>query len=317
MREDELIRKLTERFGSPHPRVVVGVGDDCSAIKQNPGKDLLISVDTAVEGVHFDFGILQPFEIGYRALAGALSDIAAMGGEPLSFLVNVQTPRNYLDKLEKIYEGFIPLSEKFCVPLVGGNISRGKELALTFVVLGEVSRKSKWLRSGADEGQAVFITGDIGRVKAFFMAQKLSPKGNEWWYSRLREKVARPTPRIDEAKRLRAEGIEVAAAIDVSDGLSTDAYRMAVASGVRIVLDTEALPLDDSVRFVGENLNADPLDIALGSGEEYELLFTVPESQAARVESLGFYRIGRVELGPEGVFDTEGNRINPTGWQHF
>jgi len=161
MREDELIRKLTERFGSPHPRVVVGVGDDCSVIKQNPGKDLLISVDTAVEGVHFDFGILRPFEIGYRALAGALSDIAAMGGEPLSFLVNVQTPRDYLDKLEKIYEGFIPLSEKFCVPLVGGNISRGKELSLTFVVLGEVSRKGKWLRGGADEGQAVFISTPV------------------------------------------------------------------------------------------------------------------------------------------------------------
>ena len=317
MREDDLIRKLTERFGSPHPRVRLGVGDDCSILKQNPGKDLLISVDTAVEGVHFDFNLLKPHEVGHRALAGALSDIAAMGGEPLAFLLNVQVPRNYLDRLEGIYEGFLPLSERFCTALVGGNVSRGQELALTFVVLGEVPRRGKWLRSGADEGQVVFVSGDLGRVKAFFMAQKLSPRGNEWWYMRLREKFAHPIPRIEEATRLRAEGVEVAAAIDISDGLSTDAHRIAMASGVRIVLDLDAIPIDDSVRFVGENLNRDPVEIALGSGEEYELLFTVPERYAPLVEKMGFYRIGRVELGPEGVYDSEGNEIPPTGWQHF
>ncbi len=317
MREDDLIRRLTERFGAPHPRVKVGVGDDCSVIKQNPGKDLLVSVDTSVEGVHFNFDLLKPEEVGYRGLAGALSDIAAMGGEPLAFLLNVQTPRDYLERLTKIYEGFLPLSDRFCVPLVGGNVSRGRDLALTFVVLGEVSRKGKWLRSGADDGDVLFITGDVGRVKAFFMAAKLSPKGNEWWYVRAREKFAKPTPRIEEAQRLRAEGVEVTAAIDVSDGLSTDAYRLAMASEVKIVLDTEAIPVDDSVRYVAENLNRDPLEIALGSGEEYELLFTVRKEWEDTVKSMGFIRIGHVELGPEGVYDERGNEIVPSGWQHF
>ena len=317
MREDELIRRLTERFGTPHPRVKVGVGDDCSVIKQNPGKDLLISVDTAVEGVHFSFDILTPAEVGYRGLAGALSDVAAMGGEPLAFLVNVQTPRDYLDKLEGIYEGFLPLSERFCTALTGGNVSRGRELALTFVVLGEAPQRGRWLRSGADDGDVVFITGDVGRVKAFFMASKLSPKGNEWWYVRTREKFARPVPRIEEAQRLRAEGVEVTAAIDISDGLSTDAHRVAMASGVRLVLDTESIPIDDSVRYVAENLNRDPLDIALGSGEEYELLFTVRREWEEKVKAMGFVKIGHVALGPEGVYDEEGNEIVPSGWQHF
>ncbi|NPA79610.1 MAG: thiamine-phosphate kinase [Thermotogae bacterium] len=317
MREDDLIKELTEQFSNPHPRVEMGVGDDCSLISQNPGRSLLISVDTFVEGVHFNFDLLTPAEVGYRGLAGALSDIAAMGGEPLAFLLNVQTPKDYLETLKRIYSGFLPLSEKYCVSLVGGNLSRGGELALTFIVLGEAPRKGKWLRSGANEGDVLFVTGDLGRVKAFFMSEKLSPEGNEWWYVKLREKFAHPVPRIEEAKRLRAEGVEVSAAIDISDGLSIDAYRMAKASGVRIVINGDALPIDDSVKYVAENLNKDPEDIALASGEEYELLFTVPERWAKMVEGMGYRRIGRVEPGPEGVFDEEGNEIKPTGWQHF
>ncbi|NPB03023.1 MAG: thiamine-phosphate kinase [Thermotogae bacterium] len=317
MREDDLIRALTERFSRPHPRIKVGVGDDCSVLRQNPGRDLVVSVDTAVEDVHFNLNILSYKEVGYRALAGAMSDVAAMGGEPLAFLVNLQTPREYIPHLKKLYEGFIPLSEKFCTPLVGGNLSRGKDLALTIIVLGEVPRKNRWMRSGAREGDVLFVTGDVGRVKAFFLSRNLNPTGKEWWYKKLRQKVVQPVPRLHEVERIRAEGVEVSAAIDISDGLAIDSYRVAQASDVRIVLDLQVIPIDDSVRYVAENLNKDIHEVALSSGEEYELLLSVPQRWASKMERMGFIPIGKVELGPVGLQDEKGKAITPIGWQHF
>ncbi len=317
MREDEFIRELTEILPPPHPRVIKGVGDDCCVIKQNPSKNLVISVDTSVENVHFSFDLLTPQEVGYRGLAAALSDIAAMGGEPLAFMVNLQTPRDYLERLKDIYRGYIPLVKEYCLSLAGGNISRGKELAITYIVLGEVSRKGAWLRSGARPGDVLFLSGDLGRVKAFFASQKLNPRGDEGWYMACREKFAHPTPRIKEVQRLRSEGVEVTSAIDVSDGLSTDAFRLATSSGVNLRVDLSRLPIHDCVKRVSEMLGKDPVDIALSSGEEYELLFTVPQRYASRVEGLGFRRIGRVVEGPEAVWDEEGREIRPAGWQHF
>ncbi len=317
MEEDRIIEELVLNFRNYGPRVVLGVGDDCAVIRENPSKDLIVTVDTSVEGVHFAFSIMRPEEIGHRALTAALSDIAAMGGEPLGILVNVEINEKNLDKLKDIYKGFEGLLKEYCVDLLGGNISRGNSLSITITVLGEVSRGTAWRRDGARDGDLVFVTGDFGRVKAFFLGQELNAKGYEWWFRETRMKVSSVEPRIKEAMKVKAEGVRVNSAIDVSDGLAIDLWRIAKASQVSIYIDPNSIPIKDSVKFVAENLKRDPYEIALSSGEEYELIITAPKDYGKILEELKFTQIGEVRLGEVGVFDIKGNKIPPLGWQHF
>lgn len=317
MREEEIVERILEEFKGVSPRVLVGIGDDGAVIRENIGKDLIISMDSLVENVHFTFSLLRPQEVGYRGMIAALSDIVAMGGYPLASLVNVQSPPEDVSKIFEIYEGFKPILKEYCIDLVGGNISRGKEFAITFTVIGEVSRGKAWTRKGAKDGDVVFITGDVGRVKAFFMLEKLNAKGYEWWFRETRAKFASPEIRLKEVEKLRNEKITVNSCIDISDGLSLDLWRLAKASEVSIILYTDRIPIKDSVRYIAEKLNINPLDIALSSGEEYELVFTVPKEESDKVENMKFIRIGEVKLGEIGVFSEDGKRIEPMGWQHF
>ncbi len=317
MREDEIVEKISEEFGELSPRVLVGIGDDGAVLRENVGKDLVISTDSLVENIHFTFSLLRPPEVGYRGMVAALSDIAAMGGHPLASLVNVQSPPEDIGKIFEIYEGFKPILKEYCIDLIGGNISRGKEFSITFTVIGEVSRGKAWTRRGAKDGDVIFITGDIGRVKAFFMLEKLHAKGYEWWFRETRAKFASPEVRLKEVERLKNENISVNSCIDISDGLSLELWRLAKSSEVSIVLYTDRIPIRDSVRYIAENLNINPLDIALSSGEEYELVFTVPKEESDKVENLKFIRIGEVRSGEIGVFSEDGKRLEPMGWQHF
>ncbi|MEO0195964.1 MAG: thiamine-phosphate kinase [candidate division WOR-3 bacterium] len=317
MTEDRIIEELVSPYREYGPRVVVGVGDDCAVIRENVAKELLITVDSVVEGVHFTFSLLRPEEIGHRGLTAALSDIAAMGGEPLGVLINAQVPQDGVEKLKEIYRGFNHLLKEYCVDLLGGNITKGENFALTFTVLGEVSRGKAWRRDGARDGDLVFITGDVGRVKSFLMLEKLNAKGYEWWFRETRLKFVNPEPKLKEVMRIKSEGIEVHSAIDISDGLAIDLWRLARSSEVSIFIDLNAIPIKDSVRYVAENLKKDPYEVALSSGEEYELVLTVPKEYGKIMEDLKFIQIGEVKLGEVGVFDTSGNRIQPLGWQHF
>ncbi len=317
MKEDDIIRGISERFGKVNPRVLVGIGDDAAVIKENISRDFIVSTDSMVEGVHFTFSLLKPYEVGHRGLAAALSDIASMGGEPMFVLVNAQFPEDEIDKIHEIYDGFKYLVEEYCIDIIGGNLSRGKNVSLAFTVIGEVSRGKAWKRSGARDGDVVFITGDVGRVKAFFLLDKLNAKGYEWWFRETRTKFATPEPRFKEVERLRSEGVEVNACIDVSDGLALDLWRMAEASQVSIIIDPSLVPISESVKYISQRINADPVDTAFSSGEEYELVFTTPKKYEKVAESLKFVKIGEVKLGEIGVFTPDGKRIEPRGWLHF
>ena len=251
--EDGLLRLLTGRWKKKSARILAGVGDDC-AVLRGEGKDhfLLFKTDAVVEGVHFTRETPAAL-VGRKALARALSDLAAMGGRPVAGLVTLgvregESPR----RLRAIYSGLERMAKKFSVDLAGGETTRAKQLFLSVALLGECRGNRPVLRSGAGSGDLIFVTGKLGATRA-------------------RHHLTF-TPRLSEGEWL-ARHCFATAMMDLSDGLGADLPRLAAASKLDIQLEEDLIP-----RAKGANLAA-----ALNDGEDYELLFTV---KAARAETL-------------------------------
>ena len=248
--EFDAIREMLRRWG---PRAQ-GIGDDAALLDVPAGEQLAVSTDSSVEDVHFRRGWLTPREIGYRATVAALSDLAAMGASPLGLVSALAIPDDWRDALHDLTDGIGEAAERHQTPIVGGNVTRGAKLSLTVTVLGAVSRPLP--RSAVRPGDQLYVTGELGASGAALDAlmNGRTPAPAQ------RERFARPTPRIREARWLAAHG--ATAAIDVSDGLLAELAHLAAASGVRIELDAVRVPVADGV----------PRDLALRSGEEYELV---------------------------------------------
>mgnify|MGYP001102833400 CR=1 FL=1 len=321
IREDEIIASLATFFRE-HPRVSTGPGDDTALLLELPGREIAISVDSSHEDVHFTLDVLTLREIGHRALAGALSDLAAVGAEPLTFLVDMQIPRRLASRASEIYEGMEELMNAFCVSPCGGNLSRGDKLGLSVIVIGEVMRGKAISRRGVQPGDILVLTGDIGRVRGWLLAEELGlSRGYEPWLRRLREKFARPWPAIRQIQRL-AMDVELHAAIDISDGLGIDSWRLALASEVELVIDPERLPIDDSVKAIAERAKRPPWEIALESGEEYEVLFAIKPEDEPRLSQLNFPAtvVGRAREGrPDSRIIVNGaeKSLSSLGYDHF
>lgn len=241
-----------------------GIGDDAAIMSVTAQQKLVASTDATIEGVHFRRGWLTGAEIGGRAAAAALSDLAAMGAQPLGLLLALALPDEWRAELEAIAGGVGGVASAAGCPIVGGNISSASALSLTITVLGQAERPL--LRGGAQEGDIIFVTGLLGgpgtALRALEAGRTMSTEQ--------RQRFAAPTPRIREGLWLATHG--ATSAIDISDGLAADAGHVARASAVTIELDAGLIP-----RVPGASA-AD----ALSSGEEYELLVTAPESLDAQ-----------------------------------
>ncbi|HUX34546.1 MAG TPA: thiamine-phosphate kinase [Gemmatimonadaceae bacterium] len=248
--EFDAIRRLLEQWG-PHS---IGAGDDAAVLDVPAGEQLIATVDTFVEGVHFRRAWITPAEIGYRAVTAALSDVAAMGALPLGVLTAIVLPDPWRDKLSDIAEGIGIAVADAETTVRGGNMSAGAELSITTTVLGHADAVLR--RDRVRAGDALYVTGRLGGVGAA-LAALLAGRAPAPEH---RERFAHPVARLHEARWLAHAG--VTAAVDISDGLSADAGHLAAASGVGIELDLGAVPLVAGVQ---------PRD-ALASGEEYELL---------------------------------------------
>ena len=300
-REFDTIRQLVARWGDH----AVGIGDDAAVVELPRGDALVASVDSAIEDVHFRRGWLTAPEIGYRAAAAALSDLAAMGASPVGMLVAVALPDGWLPDLLGIADGIGQVAARWSAPILGGNITRGRELSITTTVLG--SAYTTMARHAVRPGHRLYVTGRLGGSGAALRALV----GNAEPQPRHRERFARPEPRVAEARWLAAAG--AAAAIDVSDGLVADLGHLAAASGVRIELDLDHIPVADGVA---------PKDAA-ASGEEYELIVSAPE--ALDLEAfvatfrLPLTPIARAIAGDPGVeVRRKGRRVaNPGGHDHL
>lgn len=317
--EFDLIRRFYRRAPwRARGDVAVGPGDDCAVVA---GRGIALSSDMSVEGVHFRRDWLTPREIGYRAAAGALSDLAAVAARPVGVLVSLALPpEDAGDAAAEVMEGVGEAVEGVGGSVLGGDTTRSPAgMVIGVTVVGECPEPV--LRSGAARGDEVWVTGELGAPAA---AIRLLLRGEEPAPA-ARERFARPVPRVREALWLRERGLP-RAMVDLSDGLAGDAGHLSAASAVAVLLSAELIPVHAAASAVAAG-EADALRLALGGGEDYELCF------AARAGSvwphlLDFERelgvrltcVGRVG-GGSGVWwvDAEGRRT-PLGfgaYQHF
>lgn len=282
------------------------IGDDAAVISAGgAGAQHIASTDVSVEGVHFRREWLTPQEIGYRATAAALSDLAAMAAEPVGILVALTLPDTWRDNIDEIADGIGEAADRCSTQILGGDLSGGRDLSLAITVLGNAGRPLR--RSGARAGDRVYVTGTFGGPAAALTAflENKAPSRED------RARFAHPVPRIREALWLANHG--ASSATDVSDGLAADLSNIAAASGVSISINLDSLLVVPGVS---------PTEAA-GSGEEYELVVTSPlgfDTQAFSSEfDVPLTEIGAVEAGRPvvRVFDHGASVPTPGGYFHF
>lgn len=276
-KEFDAVRALLAQWGP----AAQGVGDDGALLDVPVGSRLVVSTDTTVEDVHFRQPWLTPHEIGARATQAALSDLAAMGAAPLGVLLALTVPNGWRKALPAIAEGIAEATRSAEAPIVGGDVTGGDRLALAITVLGHAVRPLS--RAGAQPGDTLYVTGALGGPGAALAAWERGHTPDEAH----RARFARPQARLAAGQWCAAQG--ATAAIDLSDGLAGDVAHLAAASAVRCVLDLSAIPCVPGV----------PVQDALASGEEYELLVASPALDTAAFraahDGLALTAIGRVE----------------------
>lgn len=295
--------------------IALGIGDDCALLAVPPGEQLAISTDTLVAGVHFA-DPCDPFLLGQRSLAVAVSDLAAMGAYPIAFTLALTTPTVAADWLQRYAQGLNAMAQRCGVGLVGGDTTRGP-LSLTVTVFGRVPAGLALTRSGAQPGDLLCVGGNLGDAAGALplvlgqrsaAAQIAEPLLGHYWS---------PQPQLALGMALRGKATS---ALDISDGLLADCGHIAKASAVSLVIERQRLPLSAALlAFLGDE---QARSAALSGGDDYVLAFTLPPAELGPLLAEGWpvHVVGRVEAGA-GVrlLDAGGHDITPAvrGYQHF
>lgn len=335
MGEFELLARFRGRLPAAGGRVRLGSGDDAAVTV--PGGATATSVDAVVEGVHFRRGQASLRQIGHKALAAALSDLAAMGAEPGEAYAVLGIPPDFSeDECVELLDGMLGLARSTGTDIAGGDLTRAKELFLALTVVGHAPRAEDFVsRAGAQPGDALVITGEIGgaaaglvlledsRLATELRVQPLIGGSNSHPADALLARQLEPAPRLGAGRALAAAG--ATATIDVSDGLGGDAGHLAERSGVGLRIDAEAVPLAPGVREVAALSGRDPWGLALGGGEDYELLATLPPERleeagnaVRETEGVELTRIGEA-VASEGVEIRlpDGEALEPEGFDQL
>jgi len=321
-----LIARISETVGVDSKPVVVGIGDDAAVLETPSAGYLLVTTDACIEGQHFRRQWLTARQIGWRATAAALSDIAAMGGEALAVFVSAGLPpTEQVAFAEQLLSAVHEAAAEHGATLAGGDTCASPDrIYLDVVAVGQAQQP--WLRSTAQPGDVLLVTGTLGEVSAaLHLLESGQTQDVDGLSPALRQRFARPTPRFAVARCLQ-QLPQPPCAIDISDGLVQDAAHIAEASAVALTIKADRLPVADACRKIATEAGADPLRWALTGGEEYELLLALPRSlvEQARTlvepEGVELTEIGFVTTG-EGVtaVDDDGSEIelDRGGWDHF
>lgn len=328
--EFNLIARLTTNLPA-HPDVTVGIGDDAAVVRWPADRELVVTCDAQVEGRHFLPNAASPEELGARAMSVNISDIAAMGAEPRFALVSLIMPRQTTtDWLRRYYAGLRSAASACGVAIIGGNIS-GTDGPFTadITLFGQIEPGRAIPRSGACEGDGIFVTGHVGAAAAGLLAATHPDAVAHVVAAALagvRDAWLHPTPRVRVGRALAEAGLATAM-IDISDGLAADLGHILTQSRVGALLEAEALPIDTATVEVAQALGRDPVDLALYGGDDYELLFTVPaqftDSTVSLLEPTGasVTRIGWIRPQRDGLrlhARSGATRvIEPRGWDHL
>ena len=328
--ERELISRIQARLPPPPNWISVGIGDDAAVVEPERNRVEVLSVDALIEGIHFDRRFTPPEAIGHRALAVNLSDLAAMGAAPRLALLSFALPPELscLD-FDAIVSGIAELAARCKIHVAGGNLTRSPgPLMLNVTVIGTVKRRQALTRRGAQPGDEVYVTGTIGAAAAglqMLKAQLPSPSLLPPASCRLR--YLYPDPRV-RVGLLLGRNRAASACIDLSDGLADGVHQIAAASGVGIVVEADAVPIDADARAWFELHGGDGVAQAIGGGDDYELLFTVHPRQRARLKAasrharLSLTRIGVCTAGGPAVLRRASGGLTvddpmPRGYTHF
>jgi thiamine-monophosphate kinase len=325
-----LIRRIRNRaFSRPGTGLTLGIGDDCALLKLRPGEEAAVTTDLSIAGRHFLLELHPPEVVGHRTLARGLSDLAAMGGRPVAAFVSLGLPQELTVTkgrkpawAERFYDGLLALAEACKTPLAGGDLAQSPVALADIVLVGAVPNGKALLRSGARVGHVVYVTGKLGGAAAglerLFGVRGSRVAGGVPEISRKMSGLVSahlyPQPRIAQGIWLRRRAMATAA-IDVSDGLSTDLNHLCEESGVAAEVDSASLPLHPGAT----------LEQALHGGEDYELLFTAePAARMPRhIGGVPVTRIGRMVRQRKGAplvtlrTDEGDTPLLPQGWQHF
>jgi thiamine-monophosphate kinase len=327
--EKALIAKIRRRAGpATNPSVRTGIGDDCAVLRLRPqiggrGKnkqrqdDVLVTTDFSLEGIHFQRDWHSPESVGHRCLARGLSDIAAMGGEPVAAFLSLALPRGLpRGWVDGFTQGLLTLARRFGVALAGGDTAESPDGILAdIVVVGTVSKGKSVLRSGARPGDRIYVSGELGGSAAVVAEMGKKPKRKLNPQDYLRHFF--PEPRIELARILREKRL-ASAMIDTSDGLSTDLAHICEESGVGAEILAEAIPRAS----VGKPAREVDLQLSLHGGEDYQLLFTAPRGKRipSHVADVPITMIGHI-IRRRTMFLISKNGVRrelpARGWEHF
>lgn len=300
MNEFQLIQTYFNRadLAFPHPHIIESIGDDCAELSIPSGQNLVASIDTLVEGVHFPKGA-NPYDIATRSLCVSLSDLAAMGAMPIGFTLAITLPSLEESWIKEFSSGLIEIAKQFQCPLFGGDTTKGPLLVISIQVHGSVTEGRSLKRSGAQVGDKVYVTGNLGDGAGALPLVLENPQLNKG----LAQQFYKPLPQIEFAQSIVGT---VTSALDVSDGLVQDLGHICKASNVGMNINSKRIPLSELLIETYGQTQA--LQYALSGGDDYQLAYTAPYCDKGIC-------VGEVVEGDKVLID--GSEPSMKGYHHF
>lgn len=303
--------KLIEKISRPakNKNVIVGIGDD-AAVVQFGNQQLVITSDMMCEGDHFSTTYYSPKQIGIKAMASNLSDIAAMGARPLYAIVSISlNDETTVDAVREIYQGLYQTADSYNVDIIGGDTTHASVLVINITLFGEAKDGKVITRAGAQPGDVIKVSGPLGGSEAGLRLLKERIPG----FNRVKKLHTEPSCRLDISDRIAAHATAMA---DISDGLASDLRNICKRSGVGAVVNRDGIPIADDVIKAAQLLRTPPSDLALYGGEDYELIYTIAKEFSNNVPGV---TIGKIISGEKIYIENRGDRkeLSRFGFDHF